>query len=128
MLKPEESAEIVLSLNKTISPRQEEMKYDNLTEVVEVKKAWGRELSMDETTTGAGDGQKLGNFDPVKDPDDESKIIKVKDPDTNYSETIVILPPTGADKNSIIIYTAIGIAALAILGAGVIFIRKKLKK
>ena len=128
MLKPEESAEIALSLNKTLSPKQDEMRYENLTEVVEVKKAWGRELSMEETTTGAGDGQKLGNFDPVKDPDDDSKIIKVKDPDTNYSETIIILPPTGADKNSIILYTSIGIVALAILAAGVIIIKKKVQK
>ena len=128
MLEPTKSVEISLTLSKAISPREDEMRYENLTEVVEVKKAWGRELSMEESTIGAGDGQKLGNFDPVKYPDDESKIIKVKDPDTSYSETIVILPPTGADKNSIILYTTIGIVALAILGAGVIFIRRKLKK
>ena len=129
MLKPGESTTISLSLNKTLAPTQEEMRYENVTEVVEVKKTWGRELLMEETTRGAGDGQRLGNFNPVGDPNDETTTtIQVKDPDTSYTETIIINTPTGSDQNSIILYTTIGIASLAILAAGVIVIKKKILK
>ena len=129
MLKTGESTTVSLSLNKTLAPTQDAMRYENVTEVVEVKKTWGRELSMEETTSGAGNGQRLGNFNPVGDPNDETTTtIQVKDPDTSYTETIIINPPTGSDQNSIILYTTIGIASLAILAAGVIIIKKKILK
>ena len=79
---------------------------------------------MEETTNGAGDGQKLGNLDPTE-PENDEKVINVKDPDTHYSETIIINPPTGIDKNSIVQYTIIGIVSLTIMAVGIIIIKKK---
>lgn len=125
MLSPGNKTNTIgLSLNKLLVPIQDEMRYENLVEVVEVKKTWGRELSMEETTNGAGDGQKLGNLDPTE-PENDEKVINVKDPDTHYSETIIINPPTGIDKNSIVQYTIIGIVSLTIMAVGIIIIKKK---
>ena len=124
MLAPGQGTNTIrLSLSKTLAPTQDEMKYENLVEVVEVKKTWGRELSMEESTAGAGDGQKLGDLDPT-DPENDTKVVQVKDPDSHYSETIIINPPTGANKN-ITIYTILGITCFVILAGGIVLIKKK---
>lgn len=121
MLKPGESNTIGLLLNKTLSPTKEKMHYDNVAEIVEIKKTWGREIYGGETRSGAGDNEKIGNLDPT----DENQVIKTKDPDSNYSEKIIINPPTGQNRN-ITIYTIMGITCLIILASGIIFIKKKI--
>ena len=131
-LKPGEStsSSIKLLVDKSLVPTQDDMKYSNWTEVVEVTKNWGREIYSDETNTTFG--ETLGNFNPDKpDPNSNNKNNDQpgsnKEPDYHYSEDIIIHPPTG-ESGQIVMYATIGLVSLIILAVGIIVIRKKLLK
>ena len=131
-LKPTESAQIPvkLLLDKSLTPTQDDMKYSNWAEIVEVTKTWGRELYKSDTSTTFG--ETLGNFNPEK-PNPENPNSdnpgNNKEPDFHYPEDIIIHPPTGAEDNTIK-YTIIGITILVVLAIGittVIFVIKRRK-
>lgn len=131
-LKPTESAQIPvkLLLDKSLTPTQDDMKYSNWAEIVEVTKTWGRELYKSDTSTTFG--ETLGNFNPEK-PNPENPNSdnpgNNKEPDFHYPEDIIIHPPTGAEDNTIR-YTIIGITVLVVLAIGittVIFVIKRRK-
>ena len=123
MLAPGESNTTTLLLNKALDIANDEMSYDNLAEIVEVKKTWGREIYKDEENTDNMYGETLGNLDPTQPIDD---IVKnVREPDSHYSERISIITPTGANRNYTI-YAIIGFACAAILTTGIILIKKKI--
>ena len=131
-LKPGEStsSSIKLLVDKSLVPTQDDMKYSNWTEVVEVTKNWGREIYSDETNTTFG--ETLGNFNPDKpDPNSNNKNNDQpgsnKEPDYHYSEDIIIHPPTG-ESGQIVMYATIGLVSLIILAVGIIVIRKKFLK
>lgn len=73
---------------------------------------------------------KINNGTDPRDTDNEDKDEEIKGPEEpNTSEArATITPPTGADRQTIIIYTISGILALVILSAGVIMIKKIVKK
>lgn len=60
----------------------------------------------------------------------ELQVIKTspKEVQANKANTtkVIITPPTGEDKNSIILYTIVGAITLAILSAGVVIIKKRI--
>ena len=121
MLAPGESNSTTLLLNKALDIDKEEMNYCNLAEIVEIKKTWGREIYMQDTTNTYG--ETIGNLDPTQPIED---IVKnVREPDTHYSEKIVINPPTGANRNYTI-YAILGLTCIAILSTGIILIKKKI--
>ena len=79
---------------------------NNETEIIKLEKP-----------NGGGDVPSTpGNFVPGKDP---------KEPDESTSETVIITPNTGSNRN-FIIPISIGLVALVILGTGIIFIKKKI--
>ena len=126
-LKPGEktTVPVKLLLDKSLAPTQEDMRYSNWAEIVEVTKNWGREIYADDTSNTFG--EKLGNFNPEKpDPSDTTKKIpgNNKEPDYHYPEDIVIHPPTGV-SGDMIKYSIIGVVALAILAGGIVIIKKK---
>ena len=73
---------------------------------------------------------KINNGTDPRDQDNGDKDEEIKAPEEpNTSEArATITPPTGADRQAIIIYTLTGIVALAILSAGVIMIKRIVKK
>ena len=73
---------------------------------------------------------KINKGTDPRDTDNGDKDEEIKEPEEpNTSEArATIIPPTGADRQTIIIYTITGIIALAILSAGVIMIKKIVKK
>ena len=73
---------------------------------------------------------KLNNSTDPRDQDNGDNVEEVKAPEEpNTSEArAIVTPPTGADRQTIIIYTLTGIIALAILSAGVIMIKRIVKK
>ena len=123
-LAPGETATIQLILNKQLSPTQDEMKYENIAEIVEVTKSWGREIYEQDTSNTYG--EKLGNLDPTGDI--TVTITNTREPDYHYSEDIIIHPPTGADTNTIIIISVTTLGILIILVAGIVIWKKKSKK
>ena len=101
-LAPYESKTLSLVLTKTISSSDEtdDLSYTNIAEILQYTNLVGRRADPP------------GNYDPAE-------------ADTDITETIVILPPFGANK-AITTYIAIAIAVLALIAGGVIVIKKKL--
>ena len=62
--------------------------------------------------------------------DKETQIQVIKTIDNNFESkaTATITPPTGADRLEIILYTIAGVIALAVLSAGVVMIKRIVKK
>ena len=63
-------------------------------------------------------------------PEKETQIKVIKAIEDNYESkaTATVTPPTGANRQEIILYTIAGIIALAVLSAGVVMIKKIVKK
>lgn len=105
-LAPGESKTLDLLLTKTISSADDtdDLSYDNIAEILQYTNLVGRRADLP------------GNQDPTK------PIIEV---DADRTETIVILPPFGANK-AVASYMAIAISVLAVIAGGVIVVKKKL--
>ena len=58
----------------------------------------------------------------------ENGFIKMNEHDEFWAETIIISKPTGQDKNTILIITAIAISSIAVIGVGIILIKKHVLK
>lgn len=106
-IKDGESEETVkLTLSKLISPENEsdDLTYDNIAEIAQVS-----------NTVGRRDYEAIyGNQVPNANPQEH---------DTDWTETVVILPPTG--DAHIYNYVITGIVAIVVLGAGIVLIKKK---
>ena len=104
-LKPGESASVDLVLSKTLSPEDEDdtLNYGNLAEILQYSNTVGRR-DMDAVP---------GNQQPDEDPYEY---------DTDYTERIIITPPTGANRA---LFIVLPLTILAILGGGIIIIKKK---
>ena len=63
-------------------------------------------------------------------PEKETQIKVIKAIEDNYESkaTATVTPPTGANRQEIILYTIAGVIALAVLSAGVVMIKKIVKK
>lgn len=117
-LKPGDSANTTLKLSKVINAASasDDLKYTNMTEIVEI-----------ENTVGRYDhGAIPGNQDLKKNPTEHdtsgaSSEAAINDEGfTPPDGEVVITPPTG----STMIYYAIGITATVILAAGIYLIKK----
>lgn len=104
-LKPSETIDTTLNVSKILTTSGD-ISLNNETEIIKVEKP-----------NGGGDIPSTpGNFTPGEEP---------KEPDASTSETVIITPSTGANRN-FIIPISVGLVALVILGTGVIFIKKKI--
>lgn len=104
-LKPSETKDTTLNVSKILTTAGD-ISLNNETEIIKLEKP-----------NGGGDVPSIpGNFIPGKEP---------KEPDESTSETVIITPNTGANRN-FIIPISVGLVALVILGTGVIFIKKKI--
>ena len=102
-LEPTKSAEVTLNVSKILST-SEDIELGNETEIVEINKTGGSDL----TTTP-------GNYVPG---------TGKTETDDSTAETVIVTPSTGANYN-FIIPIAIGIGALVILGVGIYLIKRK---
>lgn len=99
----EEETKIELSSSKLIS-KTDELILSNKTEIIEIDKPGGRTPIP-----------IPGNFNPTTNEPNE--------PDDDKSEEIIIIPPTGISKNTMI-YIILAISTLGILTSGIILIKK----
>lgn len=108
-LKAGEIIEIPLKSSKLLSNTNDEIAFDNVSEILEVQKSAG---SIIETSTP-------GNFIPGK--------AELEEPDDSTSEGVTVLPPTG-ENMSYIAYSLLAISSLGILVAGILVIKKYILK
>ncbi len=107
-LQPGQSASVDLVLTKTISTSDEQtsLTYNNVAETLQFTNLVGRKDDIP------------GNKKPYEFTPSEN--------DSDYTEEVIITPPTGGNKS--MTYVAITIGILAIAGVGIIVIRKFMKK
>ena len=102
-LAPKESASVMLNVSKLLTV-EDEISLDNETEIVQLTKTGGSKLSS-----------TPGNYIPG---------TESTETDDDKAETTIITPNTG-DNLDYVLPITIGIALLAILGTGIIIIKKK---
>lgn len=108
-LEPGKSTSIQLVLSKTLSPQDEDdtLDYSNIAEILQYSNTVGRR-DMDAIP---------GNQEPNADPDkDEFEY------DTDFTERVIITPPTGENKS---FYYVISAVVLVILSTGIVLIKRK---
>ena len=103
-LTPGSSKSVDLVLTKTISSADEadDLSYDNMAEIIQFTNLVGRKDNIP------------GNQEPSEQPHEK---------DSDYTETVIITPPTGENKATY--YLLIGAVVLVVLAGGIYFIRKK---
>lgn len=104
-LKPGQTTTVDLTLAKTLSPNDDadSLSYRNIAEILEISNSAGRR-DMDALP---------GN----QEPDDEPQEY-----DTDFTEQVIITPPTGENKA---FYFVLGTVVLVILIGGIIAIKRK---
>lgn len=106
-LEPMQSATLEMLVSKLMSPN-DEIDIGNQAEIIWTTKNGG---AIIESTHG--------NYNPIKYSSDEN--------DDSKAEDVILIPPTGNNKNYVL-PIVIGITAVAILGAGVVLIKKYVLK
>ena len=115
-LKPGEEVSVNLVLSKTLSAQDDDdtLTYNNMAEILQYSNTVGRR-DMDAIP---------GNQEPNQYKDeilsDEQKATYERDAD--FSERIVITPPTGANKA---IYIVLPLVILIVLAGGIVLIKRK---
>lgn len=102
-LKSGEKTSLELIASRLLS-KNDEIILSNKTEIVEIERTGGRPPEP-----------IPGNFNPATN--------EPREPDGDISEEIIILPPTGLSKNTMI-YILLGISTLGILISGIVLIKK----
>lgn len=126
------SVQTTMMLSTTLTPDtgEDTMVYNNLSEIVQVSNTQGRRLKWSVTGNQPMADQDRGSDEPAR-PEDEiytnADLVTPKEIDADSSQEILILPPTGSDRNYTL-WIIVGIVALAIIAGGVIIIRRYLKK
>lgn len=102
-LVPGESKTVELLLSKTISSadENEDLSYDNIAEILQYTNLVGRRADLP------------GNQDPTEAPTEE---------DSDYTETVIITPPTGENRAY---YFVLAGVVLTVIAGGVFVIKKK---
>jgi len=109
-LKPDEEISIDLLLTTTLSPDNDEddLRYDNILELVESKNEVGRRFEL----------SVLGNQNPTK---------EVAELDSGKAETVLIIPPFGIN-DTLQLQISLAIILIAAFGIGVYYIKKRVLK
>ena len=129
---PQSSVQTTMMLSTTLTPDSGEdtMVYNNLSEIVQVSNSQGRRLKWSVTGNQPMADQDRGTDEPAR-PEDEiytkADLVTPKEIDADSSQEILILPPTGANRNYTL-WIIVGVIALAIIAGGVILIRRYFKK
>ena len=129
---PQSSVQATMMLSSTLTPDSGEdtMVYNNLSEIVQVSNTQGRRLKWSITGNQPMSNQDYGSDIPA---DEETGIytrvdlVTPTEIDSDSSQEVLILPPTGSDRNYTL-WIIVGVVALAIIAGGVILIRRYFKK
>lgn len=100
--------------------------YNNLVEIVATTNSQGRRMQFSIVGNQEMGDQSLGN-NAAADANSGEDLITPSEIDADSAQKIVIMPPTGENKNYIPIVVGSIIGAIAIIGA-IVLIRKYVKK
>ena len=126
------SVQTTMMLSTTLTPDtgEDTMVYNNLSEIVQVSNTQGRRLKWSVTGNQPMADQDRGSDEPAR-PEDEiytnADLVTPKEIDADSSQEILILPPTGSNRNYTL-WIIVGIVALAIIAGGIVLIRRYFKK
>ena len=126
------SVQTTMMLSTTLTPDtgEDTMVYNNLSEIVQVSNTQGRRLKWSVTGNQPMADQDRGSDEPAR-PEDEiytnADLVTPKEIDADSSQEILILPPTGANRNYTL-WIIVGTVALAIIAGGIVLIRRYFKK
>ena len=121
--KGHNTAEITMNASKLLSGSKD-MTYQNYAEVLKVSNSVGRfygQIDIDNKTQWKN--ITPGNFNP-KNPEGTTETDDNQGHNPRRAE-VVLTPPTGENKNEIVVYIITGIGCLVVLAAGVFLIKKK---
>lgn len=84
------------------------------------------DITLDSYVKLDNDENIIGVVEKLEDvPEAErAKYVRINDSDEFWGESIIISKPTGGDKNTAMIITIIAISGAAVIGAGIILIKK----
>ena len=103
----------------------DDLVYNNLTEIVATSNKQGRRMAYSISGNQEMSDQSLGS-NTSEEVFTTVDLVTPSEMDADSSQRIVILPPTGENRN-FTIYIIVGISAALILTAGIIFIKKSFK-
>ncbi len=124
------STQMMLSSTLTPDSGDDSMVYNNLAEMVQVSNDQGRRMKFSIVGNQAMADQSLGVGDPAN-PDEgiytKSDLVTPEEPDADSSQQVLILPPTGANRNYVM-WIVIGLVIAVLIGGSIFLIRKKVLK
>lgn len=105
--------------SRLLNTSSDEVDVSNIAELIKITKTAGAPL--DKSTLG-----NLDKFEIINDNNEyDNEKVKLLEPDESVAEQIIIIPPTGDNRNYTM-YIILGVTALVVIGAGVILIKKKI--
>ena len=126
------SSQTTMMLSTTLVPDSGEdtMIYNNLSEIIQVSNTQGRRLKYSIPGNQPMANQESGSNVPADEDNGIYTKVDLVTPteiDSDSSQRILILPPTGANRNYTL-WIIVGIVALAIIAGGIVLIRKYFKR
>lgn len=124
--KSSKSTKLVLSSELSSDTTGGNLIYNNLAEIVATTNSQGRRMQFSIVGNQEMADQSLGN-NAATDANSGEDLITPSEIDTDSAQKIVIMPPTGENKNYIPIIVGSIIGVIVIIGA-IVLIRKYVKK
>ncbi len=119
------SKSTTLVLTKTLANTSgdDEFIYNNLSEIISTSNEQGRRMQFSISGNQEMADQSIKTNNADQDAKTSIKVIKPSEIDADSAQKIVILPPTGENKNYVPIIVTL-ISALAIVALGIVAVRK----
>ena len=125
------TTQMLLSTTLTPDSGDDSMVYNNLAELVQVSNDQGRRMKFSIVGNQVMADQSKGPDTPVN-PGDPSTpttytkedLVTPEEPDADSSQKVLILPPTGANRNYTL-WIVIGVVIAILIGGSIFLIKKK---
>ena len=121
------TTKLMLSTTLTPDSGEDSMVYNNLAEIVQVSNEQGRRMEFSIVGNQPMADQSLGTDVEAK-PDQgiytKADLVEPTEIDADSSQQVVILPPTGANKNYAL-WIGLGILVAIVIGGSIFLIKKK---
>ena len=126
--KAEITTNVLLSSTLVPDTGNDSMVYNNLVEIVQTSNSQGRRMEYTVAGNQPMADQSLGT-DAVTNEEEgiytKADLVTPTEIDSDSSQQVLILPPTGANRNYVI-WIITGIIAVILIGGAIILIKKKL--
>lgn len=118
------TTQMLLSTTLVPDTGDDSMVYNNLSEIVQTSNTQGRRMKYSIVGNQEMSDQSRGTSDPLL---TKADLVTPAELDADSSQKILILPPTGADRNYTL-WITVGIVMAVLIGGSVFLIKKFLNK